>query len=102
MGTNETYGSTVTYVCNTGYNLLGAASVTCQSDGTWSQSAPVCQVVNCGIVSVGEGVFVNGGIFTYNAVLMFTCDRGYNKISGDTTRTCQADGNWSGNDLVCE
>ncbi|XP_033110344.1 multiple epidermal growth factor-like domains protein 10 [Anneissia japonica] len=102
MGANETYGSIVTYVCNTGYNLLGAASVTCQPEGTWSQSAPVCQVVNCGIVSVGEGVFVNGGIFTYNAVLMFICDRGYNTVSGDTTRTCQADGNWSGNDLVCE
>ncbi|XP_033098555.1 CUB and sushi domain-containing protein 3-like [Anneissia japonica] len=102
MGANETYGSTVTYVCNTGYNLVGAASVICQSDGTWSQSAPVCQVVNCGIVSVGEGVFVNGGIFTYNTVLMFICDRGYNKLSGDTTRTCQSDGNWSGNDLVQE
>ncbi|XP_033125717.1 CUB and sushi domain-containing protein 3-like, partial [Anneissia japonica] len=100
--TGTTFGMNTTYTCNIGYNINGVMIRTCEATGLWSGSPPTCEVVNCGIVSVGEGVFINGGIFTYNAVLMFICDRGYNKVSGDTTRTCQADGNWSGNDLVCE
>ena len=35
-------GSTVTYTCNTGYQLDVASTRTCQSDGTWSGSAPTC------------------------------------------------------------
>ena len=37
-----TFGSTVTYMCNVGYALLGGATLTCQADGTWG-SAPLCR-----------------------------------------------------------
>ena len=37
-----TSGSSATYTCNTGYQLDGASTRTCQSDGTWSGSAPTC------------------------------------------------------------
>ena len=30
----------------------------------------------------------------------FTCDTGYD-ITGSDTRTCQSDGSWSGNVVVC-
>ena len=30
----------------------------------------------------------------------FTCNAGY-ELNGSDTRTCQNDGNWSGNDDVC-
>ena len=39
---NTQEGSTATYTCNTGYQLHGASSRTCQSDGTWSDSSPTC------------------------------------------------------------
>ena len=35
-------GSTATYTCDTGYQLDGTPTRTCQSDGTWSGSAPTC------------------------------------------------------------
>ena len=41
--TTTTFGSTATYSCNTGYNLQGVATRTCQADGTWSDSEPTCQ-----------------------------------------------------------
>ena len=30
----------------------------------------------------------------------FTCNTGYD-LTGSDTRTCQSDGSWSGNDVVC-
>ena len=36
-------GHTATYSCNTGYNLVGDSTRTCQATGNWSGSAPTCQ-----------------------------------------------------------
>ena len=38
-----TYGQTATYSCNTGYNLVGNSTRTCQATGMWSGSEPTCQ-----------------------------------------------------------
>ena len=38
-----TFGQTATYSCNTGYNLVGDSTRTCEADGMWSGSAPTCQ-----------------------------------------------------------
>ena len=38
-----TFGRTATYSCNTGYNLVGDNTRTCQVIGYWSGSAPTCQ-----------------------------------------------------------
>ena len=36
------FGQTATYSCNTGYNLVGDSTLTCQASGNWSGSAPTC------------------------------------------------------------
>ena len=38
-----TFGQTATYSCNTGYNLVGDSTLSCQAIGNWSGSAPTCQ-----------------------------------------------------------
>ena len=38
-----TFGQTAIYSCNTGYNLVGDSTRTCQADGVWFGSAPTCQ-----------------------------------------------------------
>ena len=38
-----TFGQTATYSCETGYNLVGDSTRTCQATGNWSGSAPACQ-----------------------------------------------------------
>ena len=40
-----TFGQTVTYSCETGYNLVGDSTRTCQATGNWSGSAPTCEGV---------------------------------------------------------
>ena len=32
-----------TYSCSSGYSLVGDSTRTCQSGGTWTGSAPICQ-----------------------------------------------------------
>ena len=46
------YQETATYACETGFNLVGMSERVCQSDGTWSGSAPTCQS-NAFTVTIG-------------------------------------------------
>ena len=41
--TGTTEGQTATYGCDTGYNLVGDNTRTCQANGDWSGSEPTCQ-----------------------------------------------------------
>ena len=38
-----TFGQTATYICNTGYNLMGDNTRTCKATGNWSGSEPTCE-----------------------------------------------------------
>ena len=41
--TGTTFGQNATYSCNTGYNLVGSSTRTCQATESWSGSVPTCQ-----------------------------------------------------------
>ena len=41
--TGTSLGQAATYSCNTGYNLVGDSTRTCEAAGLWSGSAPTCQ-----------------------------------------------------------
>ena len=36
-------GDTATYTCNSGFEISGSDTRTCQSNGDWSGSAPTCE-----------------------------------------------------------
>ena len=40
-----TYGEDAVYECDVGYNLDGDRLRTCQDNGSWTGSAPVCNIV---------------------------------------------------------
>ena len=41
------------------------------------------------------------GIPSYGDTCSFTCETGF-KLTGSDTRTCQSNGNWSGNTAICK
>ena len=45
LTSGTTFNQTATYSCNTGFNLVGDSTRTCQAAGVWSRSAPTCQGV---------------------------------------------------------
>ena len=124
-----TFGQTATYNCNTGYNLVGDSTRTCQAVGVWSGSAPTCvgmfysavstikeicevnymykimflsTVVDCGSLTDpanGQVDLTSGTTFGQTAT--YSCNTGYNLV-GDSTRTCQATGVWSESAPTCQ
>ena len=39
-----TSGDICTFTCNNGYGLIGNATRICQTDNSWSDSDPVCEI----------------------------------------------------------
>ncbi|XP_065909622.1 uncharacterized protein [Dysidea avara] len=99
-------GDTCSFTCNTGYELTGSDTRTCQSNGSWSGSNNVCQRVPCisltdpnnGMVYCSLG---DDGISSFEDTCNFTCNTGY-ELTGSDTRTCQSDGSWSGTESMCK
>ena len=122
--TGTTVGSEAVYSCNGGYDLVGPEMRACTSNGTWSDTEPVCVcklalpsfekhqpllfftllsvvVKDCGILIDPE----NGAVdlsqdTTFESIAIYSCDLGYN-LNGPGTRTCQSDGEWSNTAPTC-
>jgi CUB/sushi domain-containing protein len=99
-----TYGSTATYSCNMGYTMSGMSTRTCQPGGstmgTWSGTAPTCTIVDCGALTAPTSGTVAAPTTTYGSTAMYSCNTGYGP-SGSVSRSCQADGTWSGTAATC-
>ena len=52
---------------------------------------------NNGTINCLQG---DDGVSSYEDTCSFTCNNGY-ELTGSDTRTCQSNGNWSGNDTLC-
>ena len=99
-GNSFIYNAVVLYSCNNGYNLTGESTLTCQSDGSWSNTIPSCNLVDCG----DPGTITNGGRtgndFTYQAQIIYSCHDDFSLI-GSQAITCQSNGSWSAPVPVC-
>jgi cysteine-rich repeat protein len=89
-------GASATYACNSGYNVVGATTRTCGSDGTWSGVAPSCDRITCTPPSPPANAQLSGGPYQYvsGEALTFSCDLGY-QASGSLSRTCQLNGTYT-------
>ncbi|XP_066297911.1 uncharacterized protein [Branchiostoma lanceolatum] len=58
-----------------------------------------CPGVHCPTLAAPENGAVTGGT-SYQDVVQFTCNHGYQLI-GDSSRTCHADGAWTGEETTC-
>ncbi|XP_078589324.1 complement receptor type 2-like [Branchiostoma floridae x Branchiostoma japonicum] len=100
VGVNS-FQTTVTFTCNSGYQLVGASSATCQAGLTWSDTVPTCQPVSCPARTAPANGAVNPtGAASYQDEVQFTCDQGY-QLNGNSSATCEADGTWSASVPTC-
>ncbi len=57
--------------------------------------------VSCGTPSEGTHCSRAGNDFTFSKKVTYSCDTGYEVLSGDDTRTCQANKTWTGQPIIC-
>ncbi|XP_052817227.1 sushi repeat-containing protein SRPX-like [Mya arenaria] len=96
-----TFGQNATYTCSEGYNLTGAHIRTCQGNGSWSFDTPSCLLVECGdlLPPTNGNIAVSTGT-TFGQQAVYSCQHGYD-LNGANTRTCTANGTWSGSPPGC-
>ncbi|XP_078703844.1 sushi, von Willebrand factor type A, EGF and pentraxin domain-containing protein 1-like [Branchiostoma floridae x Branchiostoma belcheri] len=94
------YPNSVTFTCNPGYVLNGAAAATCQADGTWSNPVPTCSSGRCPTLTTAANGALSTTATSYHTVVTFTCNMGY-VLNGFSTATCQTDGTWNNHVPTC-
>ena len=58
-------------------------------------------VVDCGSLEDPDNGQVEFSNTTFESTANYTCDLGYS-LNGNSTRTCEGSGEWSGNQPSCE
>ncbi|KAJ7352843.1 hypothetical protein OS493_033385 [Desmophyllum pertusum] len=95
------YGNSLKFECNVGYTRQGSEVRTCQTNGIWTGTQPTCPIVSCGDPGAPTNGVRYGKTFTYQSTIILDCNPQY-KLVGDLTRTCQADGKWTGSQPTCQ
>uniref|UniRef100_A0A8C3HV13 Sushi domain-containing protein n=1 Tax=Chrysemys picta bellii TaxID=8478 RepID=A0A8C3HV13_CHRPI len=101
------YGSSVTYKCDSGYPLTGEASIHCTTkdglNGEWSARPPRCGEVRCPAPQIRNGRRVSGDrrVYSYKDSVTFECNPGYT-MKGHSLSQCQTDDTWDPPLPVCE
>eukprot|EP00795_Rhopilema_esculentum_P000716 gene716-10430_t len=105
--TSRLVGGVSTFECITGYRRNGTDKRTCRNDGQWSGEQPSCDVIKCPSLRRVDNVNITperciNSKTNFDDGCAYSCKLGYTLVSGNQARKCQADGTWSGTELVCE
>ena len=96
-----TYNSTVKYVCEENYSLVGNLTRTCLGNGSWSDNEPKCLYSWCPTLTYIPNGAINITNRTENGIAYHTCYKGH-KLVGNEIRKCQLGGKWTGEEPVCK
>ncbi|XP_038851181.1 sushi, von Willebrand factor type A, EGF and pentraxin domain-containing protein 1 [Salvelinus namaycush] len=88
------------YECNSGFNLMGGDTRTCQADARWDGEKPWCEPILCGSPVVPSDVTVKGKEYTFSKQVELSCRAGL-LLQGPSVSVCQADGTWSQGSPEC-
>ncbi|XP_058525110.1 complement decay-accelerating factor [Ochotona princeps] len=97
--TDLLYGSTIYFSCETGYQLIGAASSFCLASEhgvNWSNKLPICQEVQCPDPPPIENgrIREESASYVYRQVVSYQCNKGFVMV-GDGNTFCNEEGAWS-------
>ena len=95
-------GASISFNCETGYNLNGSGTVVCQLGPEWSAHNSTCEIVDCGPPPMPANSTFTGMNFTYSQYVNYTCDPAYEQMSGSSFLQCAANGTWAGEQIVCK
>jgi CUB/sushi domain-containing protein len=108
------------YSCDINHQLSGSSVRECQEDGTWSESEPTCEgmwddnqshvkytsyhplaVIVCPALTSPDNGNVNQLGNTPGGLALYACNDNF-ELSGDMSRQCGPNGQWTGEAPLCE
>ena len=98
---NTTYDSIAEYVCDSGYSLVGDATLKCASSGKWKGQIPFCEPLDCGPLQQIPHASLIVKDTTFDSSAQYVCNIGY-YLSGIATLRCDSTGKWKGTVPSCE
>ena len=99
---NTTFQSVVKVQCLPGFVLAGSATRVCEANGQWNVSPPVCIPIRCPQLHASPHAVIVSSNNSFSGNWHGRCVVGYQKSSGSSVRVCLANGNWSGEEFVCQ
>ncbi|XP_053928949.1 P-selectin isoform X3 [Cuculus canorus] len=100
-----TFGSTCTFLCQTGFALMGPQNRECTATRTWTGDTPRCEAITCPVLSVPDQGQLNCSHlhwdFSFGSTCAFSCRTGF-ALMGPESRECTATGTWTGDSPHCE
>ena len=99
--TATTYNTFVKYICDSGYHLVGVATMKCGADGNWKGEVPSCEALDCGPLQEVPHASLILKDTTYDSTAEYVCNPGYS-MTGLATLRCDSNGNWKGEVPICE
>ncbi|XP_078381889.1 uncharacterized protein LOC144664619 isoform X9 [Oculina patagonica] len=99
LGSRYWTGESVSFICLSGYRLIGPASRMCLSSGSWSGIQPSCRRTCPPLERLTNG-YTHGQQYWEGKHVSFTCNPGY-WLKGSSERRCQTSGAWTGVQPLC-
>ncbi|CAI8000476.1 Sushi, von Willebrand factor type A, EGF and pentraxin domain-containing protein 1, partial [Geodia barretti] len=100
----QTVDSIAIYSCNEGFSLEGEATRTCIDIGEglviWTGQEPTCVPIRCPRLPAPANGRVVAPVRTVGSQASYSCSDGY-RLSGASTRVCQSNSEWSGQEPRC-
>ena len=86
------YEDTCSFTCDTGYELTGSDTRSCQSDGSWSGPQVSCVLMKCPISSLPlDSLLPEACDSTYQSICELQCLEGFNG-TGNSSYVCDLTG----------
>ncbi|KAK2174775.1 hypothetical protein NP493_778g04036 [Ridgeia piscesae] len=98
-----TYMTGITYHCEEGYKrgVGGDWTRTCLENKQWSGTSPVCLEIKCTKPREINNTLMDVGGTRMNDYAYYECVDGFRLEGGSTTKRCNKDEEWEGEDPVC-
>uniref|UniRef100_S4RCW5 Sushi domain-containing protein n=1 Tax=Petromyzon marinus TaxID=7757 RepID=S4RCW5_PETMA len=96
-------GDKIQFSCYSGFRVYGSSFLSCQSNGKWNGSLPICDddEAFCHNPGIPFGSRKSGKDYNLEGVVTYTCPA--NLIpSGTLKRVCLSNHQWSGKEPSCE
>ncbi|XP_072886353.1 C4b-binding protein alpha chain-like [Hemitrygon akajei] len=100
FGPTYSYGETISYSCDEGFQMVGGSVIECRGNNTFVPEPPSCTLRNCSNPEEIANGYIQAPNTTFGSRATFSCKTGY-QLVGSSYLLCAAAG-WDGQMPTCE